>query len=377
MKILSPISILEYGSTCVRLVLYDQNTINNNLFFEEKIDFTRKENPLDEKKIFSLITNAEKNLDQHLNEIILILDDTSIFSLDLCIQKNYEKKIITNDDIDYLIKECETEIKINNKEKDILHIIKSKIILDDIVIDEIESNSTKSSKVNLEIKFILIDKITYDFFKNLFLKKHISLSSIFCKSYIKSLGLINKLDISGYNSFIDIGLKKSCLTIFKDKTLLYINYTHIGGDYITKDISKILKIDYRQAESKKIKFFKKNNKENIINEDEFLKKIINSRLEEIVEILFLNCPLTINSFSNSNLELFFIGNGSKVLNKNLLSFGPEFNFIKGMAIIDENNYDCCNSAIEFDISSKKIQPKRSLVNIENKGFFEKLFSFFN
>ena len=92
MKILSPISILEYGSTCVRLVLYDQNTINNNLFFEEKIDFTRKENPLDEKKIFSLITNAEKNLDQHLNEILLILDDTSIFSLDLCIQKNYEKK---------------------------------------------------------------------------------------------------------------------------------------------------------------------------------------------------------------------------------------------------------------------------------------------
>ena len=101
MKILSPISILEYGSTCVRLVLYDQNTINNNLFFEEKIDFTRKENPLDEKKIFSLITNAEKNLDRHLNEILLILDDTSIFSLDLCYRNNLYDYVHVNKKLIY------------------------------------------------------------------------------------------------------------------------------------------------------------------------------------------------------------------------------------------------------------------------------------
>ena len=35
-----------------------------------------------------------------------------------------------------------------------------------------------------------------------------------------------------------------------------MNNTHIGGDHITKDISKILKIDYRTAEAKKLKFSK-------------------------------------------------------------------------------------------------------------------------
>ena len=109
---------------------------------------------------------------------------------------------------------------------------------------------------------------------------------------------------------------------------MHINNTHIGSEHITKDICKILKIDYRTAESKKLKFYKNNNSNNISNEDDLLKKIINSRLEEIIEILFLNCPIVSENSFNSTLKLFFVGNGSKVLNENLLSFGPEFSFIK-------------------------------------------------
>ena len=234
------------------------------------------------------------------------------------------------------------------------------------------------NEVIIELKFIMIDKFNFDYVKNLLLEKHISLKNIYCASYVKSLELIERLNINEYSSFIDIGLKKSCLVVFNENKLLYINNIHIGGHHITKDISKVLNIDYRKAEAEKIKFSKKNKISNHKKkEDDLLKNIINSRLEEIIELLFLNCPLLKNDHLKKDLKLYFIGNGSKALNKNLLSLGAEFNFINEMSIIDEKWQDCCDSAIKFDAKIDKIQPKKTNKGIENRGFFEKLFDYFN
>ncbi len=376
-KITSPVSILELGATHAYLSIYDKLILNQSLFYQEKIDFTRNENLKENYSNLKIIINAEKNLGQHLNEILLMIDSPSIFSLDFSIQKNFEKKIVTNEDIDHLVNECEKIIKLNNENSDILHIIKSNIFFDNNNIQVSEKIAQEAHKVTIDLKFIMIDKKIYDFIKNLFSKKHISLKTIYCTTYIKSLGLIKKKEISGYSSFIDIGLKKSSLAIFKDYKLLYLNNTYVGADHITKDISKILKINYRKAEAQKIKFSKNNELEYENNEQELLKKIINSRLEEIVELLFLKCPLVTNSKFNSDLKLFFIGNGSKVLNENFLSFGPEFNFISEMSIINEDKKDACDSALSFNSKDEKIQPAKPIISFENKGFFEKLFDYFN
>ena len=100
-------------------------------------------------------------------------------------------------------------------------------------------------------------------------------------------------------------------------------------------------------------------------------------MEEIVELLFLNCPLLKQNIFNSDLRLYFTGNGSKVLNENLLSFGPEFKFISEMSIIDESKKDACYSALNF---LEKIDQKKNLkpmLNLEKKGYFERLFDFFS
>ena len=47
-----------------------------------------------------------------------------------------------------------------------------------------------------------------------------------------------------------------------------------------------------------------------------------------------------------------------------------------MSIIDEKSYDPCNSALEFFISNRQFESQKSTINLENKGFFEKLFSYF-
>ena len=363
--------ILELGSTYARLGIFNKLILNTGSYFEKKIDFTR-DNLNESHKIFNLITDAEKYSGMHLNDLILLIDSSSIYSLDYTIQKNYDKKIITLQDIEYLINESTNIIKLNNKEKEILHTINSKLIFDDDEVENFQNITSKVNKVTLELKFIMINKKLCDTLKNLFFSKHISLKEIFCISYIKSSGLIERLNISGYSSFIDIGHKKSSLTIFKDNKILYLNNISVGGDHITKDISKILNIDYRKAEAKKIKF----SKNNIAKEDELLKNVINARLEEIIELLFLKCPLIKNNVFKSNLNLYFIGNGSKVLNENLLSFGSEFNFINEMSIIEEGKQDVIESAIKFVSQNEKMQPKKPIINLENKGFFEKLFEYF-
>ena len=377
-KINSPVSILEFGSTRTKLVIYDEIARNQNLFYEQKIDFANQKNLIENYEFEKIIIKAEKDIDLHLNEVILMIDSHTIHTLDFSIQKNFEKKNITKNDLDRLINESENIFKLNNSDKEILHTIKSKISFDNKVVEDLENMHDQVSDVIIELKFIVIQKKIHDTFKKLFSKNQISLKNTFCVSYIKSLGIINKMGIIGYSSFIDIGLNKSSLTIFYNNKLLYLNSTHIGGNHITNDIKKILNIDYRKAEAKKIKFSKNNSRQkNNTNENKYLQKIINSRLEEIIELLFMNCPLVQNNIFSSDLKLFFIGNGSKVLNENLLTFGSEFEFISEMSIIDEQNKDCCESAIQYNIENQQIQPQISNTNIENKGLFEKLFEYFS
>ena len=93
-------------------------------------------------------------------------------------------------------------------------------------------------------------------------------------------------------------------------------------------------------------------------------------------MLFLNCPLLKNNTFDSNLKLYFIGSGSKVLNENLLSFGSEFSFINEMSIIDEDPKDCFQSALKFLNKNEKMQPHNDKINFENPGFFEKFLNIF-
>ena len=310
-KINSPVSILEFGSTRTRLVIYDEIARNQNLFYEQKIDFANQKNLIENYEFEIIIIKAEKDIDLHLNEVILMIDSHTIHTLDFSIRKNFEKKNITKNDLDRLINESENIFKLNNSDKEILHTIKSKISFDNKVVEDLENTHDQVSDVIIELKFIVIQKKIHDTFKKLFSKNQISLKNTFCVSYIKSLGIINKMGIIGYSSFIDIGLNKSSLTIFYNNKLLYLNSTHIGGNHITNDIKKILNIDYRKAEAKKIKFSKNNSRQkNNTNENKYLQKIINSRLEEIIELLFMNCPLVQNNIFSSDLKLFFIGNGS-------------------------------------------------------------------
>ena len=72
------------------------------------------------------------------------------------------------------------------------------------------------------------------------------------------------------NVEINIVLKKSSLTIFKDDKLLYLNNTHIGGDHITKDISRGCYLSEIESELIKKDISIINNLDDKLNKDDFL-----------------------------------------------------------------------------------------------------------
>ena len=108
----SPTVILEIGSAHINLAVYNQIILNQNKYYEEKIKYTKGQTYKDYELIFKLINRAEKDIGTYFNEIVLMLDASSIYSLDYTIQKNFDKKIINNQDIDYLVKEVENIIRI-------------------------------------------------------------------------------------------------------------------------------------------------------------------------------------------------------------------------------------------------------------------------
>ena len=89
--------------------------------------------------------------------------------------KNFENKKVTNEDINYLINECEQIIKKSNKDQNILHIIVSNINFDGKVLEDYSKISQEVKNVILELKFILISDKDLDFIRKLLLKKHIYL----------------------------------------------------------------------------------------------------------------------------------------------------------------------------------------------------------
>ena len=75
--------------------------------------------------------------------------------------------------------------------------------------------------------------------------------------------------------------------------------------------------------------------------------------------------------------LIFIGEGSKILNKNSIYLEEKFDFFSEISFFEENATIICDSGFNFIQSSKSQEvnflPKKS----KNKGFFEKFFNFFN
>ena len=373
-------NIIDLGSSRVRLSVFDNEL--SNIFSESKnLNFNKDE--IDNfNNIQNLIKKAEKKISSHLDNIILLVDSNKLLNIQLSIQKSTD--INTNVGIIYksILMELNQLIKSNYLEYDIIHTILDSCIIDNVKHDELPKNINKIKNLKINFTIICFPRKNIELLRKNFNKYNIQILSILCTSFTKTLSYLNKLSHNKL-SFMDIGWERTSIIIYENYKLKFIDTIPIGGFHITKDISKIFKIDLDEAENIKKSFNKSENEFSYKNEEklnqisaveifnknisvDLLKKVILYRVQEIID-LSLN-KLQINL---KNTDLFLIGGGSILFKNNsfYLKDKSEFNSINYYV---EQDAEICKSGLTYYLNNSVMLEKSK----KKQGLFEKFFNFF-
>ena len=80
-------TVIDFGNSAIRLSIFDEK--NKNIFsLIEEIEYLSQENNLS-KSLKKIIRHSEKEISNHIDNIILLIDKSNILTLDLSIKKNF------------------------------------------------------------------------------------------------------------------------------------------------------------------------------------------------------------------------------------------------------------------------------------------------
>ena len=382
-------TIIDFGSKNLRLGVFDQSSeriYSSNIKIDDVLENENKD-----KALKKLVRDAEKELSTHLVDVNVLYDSTEFNFIDFSIKKSFDQPTLISKHYKSLVEEAKFIISENNFRDQVIHIDINNIIVDDNKKLETKFHDIKIKSLILEIKFICLKKSLIKNLSNRFKKNNLNISYIYCSSYVKSFIYKRSIDTRKYIIFLDIGYDRTSALFFNNNKLQFINSVPIGGNNITKDISKVLKLDISYSEDLKTKFNKNEteipfnkistNDINLFSEIskknisiDLLKQVIQARVDEIINISIIQNNYFKNINSSEKPKIIFIGNGSK-----LISFINNFNLknsFSELIFFDESDTKICEAGINYHKSDE-----RSLMNIEKKlkktGFFEKFFNLFS
>ena len=359
----------DCGSSKVRAGAFNKINKKKHLYTESEF-FTDYSNL--EPQIQKIITFFEKDTNEYIDNINLMIDSPKMLSVGISISKKLDGSKLRKSNVQFLIQEAKQQISKYYINHNIVHIIINNYQIDSVDYSHLP-NEIKCHFISLDIIFICLPSNLVLYFKNIFSKSNIVINQIISSSYAKSINYKNNQYLAGQVSFIDVGFNKTSIISFINDKILSMDVLPIGGNHITNDISKILGIDLERAEQIKINFdqdYKLLNNENFSIET--LQKIIFARTEEILELSAKS--IKSNSFILGQFKVLLMGEGSKILDnqyKDKYFFSNDMNFLK------ENVEFICKSGFKLGTGLNKqevlVVPKKQI----KQGFFEKLFHFFS
>ena len=360
----------DLGSSKIRAAAITTNDTLKNFYYESEFFFDHKDS---ESEIDKIISNLEKDTKEYLDSINLTVDSSEILSINLSLSKKFENSKLKKEDIQFLIKDAKQQILRNYVDQDIIHIIIKNFKIDNLDYSPLPID-INCNLLSIDIIFICLpNKLTQDI-KNIFSKFDISINQFFCSSYVRSVNYKNNFTSIENISFIDMGFNRTSITYYHKNKLSFFYSMQIGGNHITKDLSKLLGIDLIQAEKIKLYFDKD---PNILDDKdlsiELIQKIIFARIEEILE-LCVKCIQSNGYLDQSEkFKMVLMGEGSRILDN---KFKEEISFSQKIDLLEESTKDICESALKL---SKGLN-KQEVISIPKKqikeGFFERLFHFF-
>ena len=366
------ITFVDLGTTGVRACSFNIETKKIESNFDLPINKEELNNLTSKDEIIEkLVFNIEKKNGEYLNEIYLMIDDSNILPITITNFKKNDGQISNKELSKHLSEELKYQINKNHPKYEVVHVVVKNYILDEKKFFHLPKDS-HYNKFSIEFLFILYPKNFLEKIKKIFSEQNVFIKKIIFSSYSKSLFYLNQINSEKKIIFVDIGYEKTCAFLFNNKKIDGFKILPIGGNHITKDISKILKVDNDYAEDIKLNFDNINYYTDKKSEDlELIKKIIFSRTEELLEISTLFAKA---NDGLENVKLVFFGNGSKVLDN---KFKSNIIFNHDIDLLDENYMDICLSGFNFINSKNELDIDKIDTKELKKGFFERFFHLFN
>jgi len=162
----------------------------NNIFFKEyncvtnlnkdQLNFENTEKTI-EKNIFEI----EKETDEFLNDIYLMVETPESISINLSLIKDNEEKKIQKKNVQYLIQDAKQQILRSYYNKKIIHIIISNYVIDNIVYNSLPLD-INCKKFSIDIQFICFPSNLIKKLEELFNNHQIFINRIICSNYAQS-----------------------------------------------------------------------------------------------------------------------------------------------------------------------------------------------
>ncbi len=375
-------TIIDLGRSKVRLSVIDKN----KKIYYSNFSYILSNNFINDYKfkIKNIIIEAEKKLSLHLENIILLLDPIHIKTISLSLKKILDQPQSLEDILRLVYKESEHIINSNYDNLKIIHIEPSNFILDNKSFTKKPKGDLKINSITTDLKFICFNLTSINQITNIFTEYNLKILEIFCTSFLKSKNYIELYENKKNVTFLDIGFDRTTISIYNNNIIKYINSIPIGGNNITKDISKIFNIELVEAEKIKRSFnnsntefnYKNDKNESVIIKNliskkisiDKLKQVILYRVQEIIDLSFANASNFINV---NNTDLILTGEGSKILNKNSFYLNDKYSFNSIDFFNETDSQICTLGLINYLIKVENYEK-----TVKKKGIFEKFFNLF-
>jgi cell division protein FtsA len=313
-----------------------------------------------------------------------MIDTPDMFSVDISIKKNLDKNYHSINDIKSLLNEAKNLVQKNYFDNKIIHMIVKKFIFDGEEYFEIPKKEINYTSLIVELKFICFSDQIWKKLQDSFNANYLNIDNLYCSSYVRSSNYNLLFNDFSKKIILDIGYGKSAITVFQDSRVLYFNILPVGGKHITNDISILLKINQLDAEKLKkslnqteITFESKTDNKSQTESSDFYNQVIFARVDEIIKLNLDDEYFNTFFQNNDNCVLIFIGEGSKILNKNSIYLEEKFDFFSEISFFEENTTLICESGFNFNQFGKFKEVSFLQKKPKNKGFFEKFFHLFN
>ena len=181
------------------------STLDSKILYQNEYKFTELKNQIDEITIINFLADnifkIEKQFNQFINDINLIIDSNQLYSINLSIKQNIYGEITKKNQIN-LLSDLKNLIHESYNNDSVIHYVIKHYLVDNNIQKSLNF-SEKCNHVCLDAIFILLSKKNIFFYKKIFEKFQISVEKIICGKYI--------FDIFDSNEFneCEMGLKIS------------------------------------------------------------------------------------------------------------------------------------------------------------------------